>query len=77
MTRIAFLMDPLDSLSLKKDSTLAMIRAAQRRGWEVAFLEQKDLLLQDGEIQAVREPHALERTLRQQPGPGGCGGADG
>lgn len=40
-------MDPLDSLSLKKDSTLAMIRAAQTRGWEVAYLQQADLLLHE------------------------------
>ncbi|MEZ5558475.1 MAG: glutathione synthase [Pseudomonadales bacterium] len=46
-TRIAFVMDPLASLSLKKDSTLAMIRAAQRRGWEVFFLGQHDLLLHE------------------------------
>ena len=38
--KIAFVMDPLEGLSLKKDSTLAMIRAAQRRGWEVSYLQQ-------------------------------------
>ena len=32
MTKIAFLMDPIESIALKKDSTLAMIRAAQLRG---------------------------------------------
>ncbi len=63
MTRIAFLMDPLDSLSLKKDSTLSMIRAAQRRGWEVAFLEQKDLLLQDGEIRLFASPLRLNEPF--------------
>ena len=35
MTRIAFVMDPLSSLNLKKDSTLAMLRAAQARGWDI------------------------------------------
>ncbi|MBK79498.1 MAG: glutathione synthase [Gammaproteobacteria bacterium] len=56
--RIAFLMDPLPSLSLKKDSTLAMIRAAQRRGWQVSFLEQGDLVLRQS------EPHAFLHPLR-------------
>ena len=55
--KIAFVMDPLDSLSLKKDSTLAMIRAAQRRGWEVSYLLQADLLLHEF------EPHGLLRSL--------------
>ena len=31
MTKIAFLMDPIESVAVKKDSTLAMIRAAQLR----------------------------------------------
>jgi glutathione synthase len=48
-TRIAFVMDPLPTLSLKKDSTLAMIRAAQRRGWEVFFIGQGDLVLRQGQ----------------------------
>ncbi|MCY4565744.1 MAG: glutathione synthase [Gammaproteobacteria bacterium] len=50
MPRIAFLMDPLDSLSLKKDSTLAMIRSAQARGWEIAYLTQRDLLFHDKRV---------------------------
>ena len=56
--RIAFLMDPLPSLSLKKDSTLAMIRAAQRRGWDVFFLQQGDLVLRQS------EPHAFLHPLQ-------------
>ena len=34
MTKIAFLMDPIETVAIKKDSTLAMIRAAQLRGLE-------------------------------------------
>ena len=49
MTKIAFVMDPLDTLALKKDSTLAMIRAAQQRDLDVYYLEQQDLLLWQGE----------------------------
>ncbi len=43
MTKIAFLMDPLSSLNTKKDSTLAMINAAQKKGLEVFYLEQRDI----------------------------------
>ncbi len=59
MPRIAFLMDPLSSLSLKKDSTLAMIRSAQARGWEVAYLEQQDLLFKDNFVQLFTRPLRL------------------
>ena len=55
--KIAFVMDPLKGLSLKKDSTLAMIRAAQQRGWEVSYLEQGDLLLHEF------APHGMLRQL--------------
>lgn len=41
--RAVFVMDPLETLNLKKDSTLAMISAAQRRGWEVLYALQGDL----------------------------------
>ena len=51
MPRVAFVMDPLESLSLKKDTTLAMIRSAQARGWEIACLGQGDLLYQDNRLQ--------------------------
>ncbi len=44
MTKIAFVMDPLESLSLAKDSTLAMIRACQARGLEIFYLCQEDIL---------------------------------
>ena len=51
-------MDPLESLSLKKDSTLAMIRAAQARGWQVGWLGPGELLLHEGRA------HGLIRSLR-------------
>src|SRR5437773_8049657 len=46
--RIAVLMDPIESIKPAKDSTLAMMLAAQKRGWELLYLEQRDLWLTDG-----------------------------
>ena len=46
-------MDPLESLALKKDSTLAMIRACQKRDMEVYYLTQGDVFLLDGTVQAA------------------------
>ncbi|MEM9621106.1 MAG: hypothetical protein AAF993_05620 [Pseudomonadota bacterium] len=53
MTKIAFVMDPLDSLALKKDSTLAMLRACQQRGLEIYYLLQSDLMLWEGEVHGM------------------------
>jgi len=41
-------MDPIGSIQFKKDSSLAMLLAAQRRGWELRYLELADLLARDG-----------------------------
>ena len=42
-------MDPIGSIKPAKDTTLAMLLAAQARGWELHYLEQPDLYLRDGE----------------------------
>jgi glutathione synthase len=54
MTKIAFVMDPLPGLNLKKDSTLAMIRAAQLRDLEIHYLTQADLYLSDERVRIRR-----------------------
>ena len=41
-------MDPIDSIKPAKDTTLAMMLAAQKRGWELWYAEQRDLWLSDG-----------------------------
>jgi len=41
-------MDPIGSINVKKDSTLAMLVEAQTRGWSIYYMEQGDLFLQDG-----------------------------
>ena len=46
--RIAVVMDPIDHIKFSKDSTLAMLLAAQARGWPLLYLEQRDLWLRDG-----------------------------
>jgi glutathione synthase len=46
--RIAVVMDPIDAIKFEKDTTLAMLFAAQARGWELLYLEQRDLSMRDG-----------------------------
>jgi glutathione synthase len=47
MRKVAFVMDPLDGLNLKKDSTLAIVRAAQLRGWQIRYMTQGDLFYRE------------------------------
>lgn len=51
MTRkLAFLMDPPEAINPKKDSTLAMMEAAQARGWEVSWATQAGLHAAGGQV---------------------------
>jgi glutathione synthase len=54
--RIVVVMDPIGSIKPAKDTTLAMMLAAQQRGWTLWYAEQSDLWLRDGVAMArVRE----------------------
>ncbi len=46
--RLGIVMDAVESINIKKDSTYAMMLEAQARGWQIAYLEQADLFLRDG-----------------------------
>ncbi|MYD44649.1 MAG: glutathione synthase [Gammaproteobacteria bacterium] len=50
MTNIAFVIEPLDTLNLQKDSTLAMLWAAQRRGWATYTLESHEITWRDAGV---------------------------
>jgi len=56
-------MDAIGAITYAKDSTLAMLLAAQQRGFELLYLEQRDLLLRDG----VAEGHMRPLTVRADP----------
>ena len=46
--RLVVVMDPIEAIKPAKDSTLAILLAAQARGWQLFYAEQKDLWLRDG-----------------------------
>ena len=46
--RLGIVMDPIQTINYKKDTSLAMLIAAQERGWELYYMEQSDLYLKDG-----------------------------
>jgi glutathione synthase len=54
--RIVVVMDPIAAIKPAKDTTLAMMLAAQRRGWELWYAEQHDLRLSDGVAFARSRP---------------------
>lgn len=43
MLKLGVVMDPIATITIKKDTTFAMLLAAQARGWELHYFEQADL----------------------------------
>ncbi len=54
--RLGIVMDPIAQISFKKDSSLAMLLAAQERGWSLFYMEQQDLYQKNGEARARMRP---------------------
>ena len=50
--RFAFVVDPLERLKAYKDSSIAMMREAARRGHEVHALEARDMFSREGKVRA-------------------------
>ncbi|MDA8928389.1 glutathione synthase [Gammaproteobacteria bacterium] len=51
--KLGVVMDPIADINVKKDTTLAMLLAAERRGWELYYMEQSDLSLDQGLARAT------------------------
>lgn len=49
---LGVVMDPIADIKFYKDTTLALLLAAQERGWDLHYMEQKDLYLLQGEARA-------------------------
>lgn len=47
--RLGVVMDPIESITFKKDSTLAMLWEADARGWEIHYMLQGDLCIDNGQ----------------------------
>lgn len=49
---LGVVMDPIADIKFYKDTTLALLLAAQERGWDLYYMEQGDLYLLQGEARA-------------------------
>lgn len=50
-TQLCVIMDPIESIHFKKDTTLALLLEAQNRDWQIFYLELPDLFLKDNQVQ--------------------------
>ncbi len=61
--KIGMVMDAIDQINIKKDTSFAMLLEAQSRGWELHYMELGDLFLRNGRA------YARTRTLKVQRNP--------
>jgi len=54
--RLGVVMDAIESINIKKDTTLAMLWAASERGWQLSYMRQQDLYQSGGEPRAKVRP---------------------
>lgn len=47
--KLLIVMDDIRHINIKKDSSIAMLWAAARRGYELYYAQQDDLFIQDGQ----------------------------
>ena len=53
---LGIVMDPIASIKVAKDTSLALLLAAQKRGWHLRYMEQSDLYLEQGIARAKARP---------------------
>ena len=53
---IGIVMDPIGAIKIAKDSSFAMLLAAQRRGWRLQYLTLDDLSLRGQRAQLRHDP---------------------
>lgn len=61
---LVVVMDPIAAIKPAKDTTLAMLLAAQARGWRLWYAEQRDLWLRDGKAFASLRPLSVRDDLQ-------------
>ncbi len=60
--KIGIVMDPISAITIKKDSSFAMLLAAQAKDWSLFYMEQQDLFLHQGIVSAEMRPLSVEEN---------------
>ena len=60
---LGFIIDPIESINTKKDSSFAMMLEAQKRCWDIYYMQQSDLYTRDGTVYADMQKLQLTDQL--------------
>ncbi len=71
--QMAVIMDPIERINYKKDTTLALMLEAQKRDWDIFYLEQRGVYLKDGRafgkglnLKVVENPKCWYQAIETQ-----------
>ena len=53
MIKLGIVMDPISHIKIKKDTSFAMLQEAQKRGYQLFYMEMNDLFLSNGQAYAT------------------------
>jgi glutathione synthase len=59
--KLGIVMDPIHSINIKKDTSFAMLLEAQRRGYELYYMEMSDLYLNNGQPMAFMRQVSVQQ----------------
>ncbi len=60
--KLCVIMDPIESIHVKKDTTFALLLEAQKKQWEIYYLQPKDLCLMENGVYAFAKRITLQDT---------------
>ena len=63
--KLGMVMDSIDHINIKKDTSFAMLLEAQSRGWELHYMELNDLFLRNGRAYARTRTLTVKRDVQQ------------
>lgn len=63
--KFGMVMDPIDQINIKKDTSFAMLLEAQARNWELHYIELGDLFSSNGQTYARTRTLEVERNTQQ------------
>ncbi|CAL1329064.1 glutathione synthase [Candidatus Providencia siddallii] len=65
MIKLGIIMDPIESIKIKKDTSFAMMLEAQHRGYEIHYMEINDIYLNKGEARALTKIIFVEDNIKK------------
>lgn len=63
--RIGFITDPIENFNIKKDSSFAMMLAAQKKNWDIHYIRPQDLYLKDSKVRTATTTISVEDNPTQ------------